>query len=197
LVGCARPSRTNTKATTSGLNLYALVPRGKAAFSDRRRRPDEESRLCSYALFLRLVPGCNSRDSAQNWQGMNRNWGRITVYRDANSAAAGAIGCGCMGVSRFQPVKDQNQQQAIQRNPTPEPARRELSFMDDTHSPVLSTTRNIARVQSAINRAQQRPSRNYPAGLRPIPRVSDSVQALMRKIYRSLVTALACRRGRV
>jgi hypothetical protein len=102
-----------------------------------------------------------------------------------------------MGVSRFQPVKDQNQQQAIQRNPTPEPARRELSFMDDAHSPVLSTTRNIARVQSAINRAQQRPSRNYPAGLRPIPRVSDSVQALMRKIYHSLVTAVVWLQGRV
>jgi hypothetical protein len=72
-----------------------------------------------------------------------------------------------MGVSRFHPVKDQNEQQAIQRNPTPEPARLELSFVDDTHSPVLSTTRNIARVQSAINRAQQRPSRNYRAGPSP------------------------------
>src|SRR5205807_694463 len=35
LVGNARPSRTNTKTTTSGLRLYALGPRREAAFSDR------------------------------------------------------------------------------------------------------------------------------------------------------------------
>jgi hypothetical protein len=79
------------------------------------------------------------------------------VYRNANCAATGAIRRGRMNVSRFQPAKDEDQQDAAQGNPAPEPARRELSSMDDTHSPVFSPVRNIARVHTSINRAR------YPA----------------------------------
>ncbi len=44
-----------------------------------------------------------------------------------------------MGVSRFQPVKDEYQQNAAQRDPTPEPAHFELSPMNDTHNLVPCT----------------------------------------------------------
>jgi hypothetical protein len=86
---------------------------------------------------LLLATGCNNRDRPQNWQGMSRNYWRVTEYRDANSAAAGVAGGGGMGVSSFQRMKHQNQQYAAQRDPAPEPARLELSPMDDTHSLVL------------------------------------------------------------
>jgi hypothetical protein len=62
-----------------------------------------------------------------------------------------------MGVSRFQPVKDEDQQYATQRDPAPERARFELSPMNDTHSPCLAPNQNIARVQSSINRDSAAP----------------------------------------
>jgi hypothetical protein len=42
-----------------------------------------------------------------------------------------------MGVSYFQRVEDQDQQYGAQRSPSPEPARLELTLMNDTHSPTL------------------------------------------------------------
>ena len=56
------------------------------------------------------------------------------MHRDANRATAGLTGDGGMGVSRFQPVKDEDQQYATQRDPPPEHSRFELS-LHDTHSP--------------------------------------------------------------
>src|SRR5437763_8477686 len=70
---------------------------------------------------------------------MDRNCRRIAVNRNANRAAAGITGDGGMGVTRFQPVKDEDQQNAAQRNPTPEPAHFELSTMYDTHNLVACT----------------------------------------------------------
>ena len=57
-----------------------------------------------------------------------------------------------MGVSCFQPVKDEDQQNATQRDPAPEPAHFELCPMNDTHNLVPAPNQNIARVQSSINR---------------------------------------------
>ena len=57
-----------------------------------------------------------------------------------------------MGVSRFQPVKDEDQQNATQCDPAPEPAHFELCPMNDTHNLVPAPNQNIARVQSSINR---------------------------------------------
>lgn len=42
-----------------------------------------------------------------------------------------------MGVSYFQRVEDQDQQYGTQRNPSPEPARLELSLVNDTPRPTL------------------------------------------------------------
>ena len=87
---------------------------------------------------------------------MSRNRWRIAEYRDTNRAAAGVAGRGCMGVSHFQRVKDQNQQYATQRDPAPEPARLELILVDDTHSLMLLDARNIARVTCSINPDERR-----------------------------------------
>jgi hypothetical protein len=134
----------------------------RGRFSDGRRRSNEEGGFRGRALALRLVPTRNNRDGAQNWQGMSRNRWSITEYRDTNRAAAGVAGRGCMGVSNFQRIKDQNQQYAAQRDPAPEPARLELTLVDDTHSPVLSDDRNIARVNCSIN-----PGKRHETVLRP------------------------------
>lgn len=56
-----------------------------------------------------------------------------------------------MGVSSFQRVKYQNEQDATQRDPAPQSARRELSLMDDAHSLVLLDHRNIACAYPSIN----------------------------------------------
>jgi hypothetical protein len=109
-----------------------VKPRCEAAFLDGGRRSNEESGFCGHALASRLVPRRNHCDRAQNRQGVNRNRGRTTVDRNANCAATGAIRRGRVNVSRFQPAKDEHQQYAAQGNPAPEPARRELSSMDDT-----------------------------------------------------------------
>jgi hypothetical protein len=101
---------------------------------------------------VRLVLNYNNCDNGQDGQGMDRNCRCITVNRDANRAAAGVTGGGGMGVSRFQPVKDEDQQNATQRDPAPEPAHFELCPMNDTHNLVPAPNQNIARVQSSINR---------------------------------------------
>jgi hypothetical protein len=101
---------------------------------------------------VRLVLNCNNCDNGQDGQEMDRNCRCITVNRDANRAAAGVTGGGGMGVSRFQPVKDEDQQNATQCDPAPEPAHFELCPMNDTHNLVPAPNQNIARVQSSINR---------------------------------------------
>jgi hypothetical protein len=65
-----------------------------------------------------------------------------------------------MGVSRFQPVKDEDQQYATKRDPAPERARFELSPMNDTHSPCLATkpeysTRSIQPQPKILRRQSQ------------------------------------------
>jgi hypothetical protein len=85
---------------------------------------------------LRLAPGGKNLYLAQNRQGMSRNRGCIAECRDADSAAAGVAGRGGMGVGSFQGIKNEDQQNAAQRNPAPQPACLELSSMDDTHPPV-------------------------------------------------------------
>ena len=62
-----------------------------------------------------------------------------------------------MGVSGFQSVQDEDQQNAAQRDPAPQPARLELSSMDDTRNPWFGVTRNIARGSSRINPAHVTP----------------------------------------